>query len=79
MLTQEGSCTLEELLTEDEHCLSQCKAGNAKLIEFMCQRATLQKLIEYATLHPADEKDHDVAHKYPFIATDILTSNKTIA
>ena len=45
----------------------------------MCQRATLQKLIEYATLHPSDESDHDVAHKYPFVAADILTSSKTIA
>ena len=79
MLTADGGCTLEELLAEDEHCLNQCKAANPKLIEFMCQRSTLQKLVEYATLHPTDENNHDVAHKYPFVAADILTQSKQIA
>ena len=79
MLTQEGGCTLEDLLEEDEHCLNQCKAANTKLIEFMCQRQTLQKLLQYATLHPTDENNHDVAHKFPFVASDILTSNKQIS
>ena len=45
----------------------------------MCQRATLQKLIEYATLYPQDPADHDSSHKFPFVASDILTSSKTIA
>jgi hypothetical protein len=35
MLEQEGGCTLEDLLAEDEHCVSQCKAANYKLTEFM--------------------------------------------
>jgi len=49
MLEKEGGCTIEELLQEDEVTLSQVKQNNAKLIEFLCQRTTLQKLIAYAT------------------------------
>jgi hypothetical protein len=44
----------------------------------MCQRKTLQKLIRYATQVPSDEDNHEVAHKYPFVAADILSSSKTI-
>lgn len=79
MLDQEGGVTLEQLLMEDEHCLSQCKAGNQRLTDFMCQRETLQKLIKYATKMPTDPNDHAVAHKFPFVAADILTSSKLIA
>lgn len=78
MLTQEGGCTLEELLAEDDHCVSQCRSANSRLVEFMCQRKTLQKLVEYATQVPSDEHDHDAAHKFPFVAADILSSSKTI-
>jgi len=79
MLEKEGGCTLEELLLDDENCINQCKAANTKLIEFLCQRTTLQKLIQYATLRPTDPDNHDTAHKFPFVATDILCSNKTIS
>jgi hypothetical protein len=79
MLEQEGGCTLEELLCEDEHCVNQCKAANYKLTEFMSQKTTLQKLIEYATLTPSDPDSHEIAHKFPFVATEILTSSKTIS
>lgn len=79
MLEQDGGCSLEELLIEDEHCTNQCKAANPKLTDFLCQRATLQKLIQYATLPPKDMKSHDVGHKFPFVAAEILTSSKTIS
>lgn len=58
--------------------LQQCKAANPKLTEFLCQKAQLEELIAYATLTPKNES-HDTAHKYPFVAADILCSNKTIA
>jgi hypothetical protein len=79
MLEQEGGCTLEELLAEDEHCVGQCKAANYKLTEFMSKRETLQKLIQYATMTPSDVESHEIAHKFPFVAADILTSSKTIS
>jgi hypothetical protein len=75
----ESECTLEQLLEEDEYCLNQCKAANTRLTEFMSQRATLQKLVQFATQMPGSPDDHNVAHKYPFVAADILCSSKVIA
>jgi hypothetical protein len=44
----------------------------------MLQKPNLTKLIEYATMVPTSD-DHDVAHKYPFAAMEILTSCKQMA
>lgn len=63
MLSSETSCNLEDLLKEDEHVVNQCRASNPKLIEFMCQKETLAKLIEYATSRPEDIEDHNRCHK----------------
>jgi len=30
-------------------------------------------------LTPSDADSHDIAHKFPFVATDILTSSKSIS
>jgi len=65
-------------LQQDEHVINQCKASNPKLIEFICQRSTLEKLIEFATMRPNDEDDHNRCHKYPFVAADVLASCKQI-
>ncbi len=40
-----------------------CRADNAKLIEFICQKETLQKLIKYATKVPEAESDKDAMYK----------------
>ena len=45
----------------------------------MCQKDTLTKLLAYATRRPTLEDDHDVAHKFPFGAYEILTSCQTVA
>lgn len=58
--------------------VNQARASNPKVTDFMCQRETLQKLITYATRVPADENDHEAAHKYPFVAADVLSCSKTI-
>lgn len=60
-------------MSEDEHCVSQVKVGNAKLTEFMCERETLFKLVHYATRIPSDPQSHDISKKFPFVAHDILT------
>ena len=78
ILDQEGGCTLEQLLNEDDFCIQQCKQSHPKLMDFICQRANLEKLIEYATIMPKEES-HDVAHKYPFAAMEVLCSSKQIA
>jgi len=71
--------TLEEFLLEDEHTTNQCRAANMKLMEFMCQKETLRKLVGYATQVPTNPNNHDQSHKFPFVAADVLTSSKTIA
>lgn len=40
-----------------------CRADNAKLIEFICQKETLQKLIRYATKVPENQADRDATYK----------------
>ena len=78
LLDQEGGCTVEELL-EQEFTVSQCRNENQRLIEFLSQKTTLQKLIKYATMRPEDCESHDIAHKFPFAAAEILTSSKTLS
>ena len=63
LLSQEGGATLEEFLLEDEHTTNQCRAANAKLMEFMCQKEQLVKLIQYATRVPTNPNNHDQSHK----------------
>jgi len=78
LLEQEGGCTLEQLLAEDDFCVQQCKQSHPKLMDFICQKANLQQLVKFATLRPEDET-HEVAHKYPFVAMEILCSSKQVA
>ena len=58
--------------------VNQTRASNPKVTDFMCQRATLQKLIDYATRVPVDANDHEACHKFPFVAADVLSCSKTI-
>lgn len=48
MLNQEEPCTIEDLLEEEEGCISMCRAATPKLIEFVCDKEVLAKLIAYA-------------------------------
>lgn len=38
LLSQEDGCTIEDLLLEEESTVCLCRADNAKLIEFICQK-----------------------------------------
>ena len=79
ILNQEEGCTIEELLLEEEKLVVLCRGGSIpKLIEFVCQRSTLQKLISYAVQHPKNPNNHDQTHKFPFFAADVLASNAMI-
>ena len=56
-----------------------CRGGSIpKLIEFVCQRGTLQKLIQYSVQTPVNPNNHDQTHKFPFFAADVLASNAMI-
>jgi len=51
ILTKEGEAKIEDLLSEEE-TVQECKQRNAKLLEFLCKKENLQKLIHYATRDP---------------------------
>ena len=55
-----------------------CRAATPKLIEFVCDKQVLGKLISYACHNPQDEANHTESHKFPFYAADVLASNITI-
>ena len=60
LLNQEEGCTIEELLLEEEKLVVLCRGGSIpKLIEFICQRSTLQKLIQYSVQQPLNPNNHD--------------------
>ena len=64
LLNQEDGCTIEDLLLEEEKLVVLCRGGSIpKLIEFVCQRSTLQKLIGYSVQHPKNQNNHDQTHK----------------
>ena len=53
LLNQEEGCTIEELLLEEERLVVLCRGGSIpKLIEFVCQKSTLEKLIQYSVQYP---------------------------
>ena len=60
ILNQEEGFTIEELLLEEEKLVVLCRGGSIpKLIEFICQRQTLQKLIQYSVQYPRNQNNHD--------------------
>ena len=55
-------CTLEDLLIEEE-TISECKSQNTKLLEFLCRKENLSKLIQYATRDPEDPSNKNATFK----------------
>ena len=49
---------MEELLSEEE-TVSECKNQNSKLLDFLCTKDNLSKLIEYATQTPKDPSNKE--------------------
>lgn len=45
----------------------------------MTRKENLAQLVKYATQLPQNPDDHSEAHKYPFMAIDILTSSIRMA
>ncbi|KAJ3039005.1 hypothetical protein HDV00_012692 [Rhizophlyctis rosea] len=68
LLDKEG-VTLEELF-EEEELLQECKAHNAKLIEFLCKPEILNQLLAYITMEDLDEAKR---FKYPYLACEVLS------
>ncbi|KAJ3195874.1 hypothetical protein HK101_010784 [Irineochytrium annulatum] len=68
LLDKEG-LTLDELI-EEEELLQECKAHNAKLVEFLCKPNVLAQLINYIV---ADDLDETKKFKYPYVACEVLS------
>ncbi|KAK4801499.1 hypothetical protein SAY86_021986 [Trapa natans] len=64
--------TLEELLDEDE-IIQECKAVNGRLINFLREKAQVEKLLQYIVEEAPEDADSRRSLKFPFIASEIFT------
>ncbi|XP_042403680.1 serine/threonine-protein phosphatase 6 regulatory subunit 3-like [Zingiber officinale] len=64
--------TLEDLLDEDE-IIQECKALNTRLINFLREKAQVEKLLHYIVEEPPTDADQKHIFKFPFIASEIFT------
>jgi hypothetical protein len=79
LLAQEGGCKMDDLLREEDIIINAFKLNSVpKLIAFTCERENIQKLIQYAIKFPQNPDNTEQTHKFPFYATDILSSNNMI-
>jgi hypothetical protein len=69
---------LDELLKEDD-TLAECKSQNQKLMEFITRPENLVQVIRYATRMPQEGASDDQQRRFPFIASDVLTSSIKLA
>lgn len=69
-------CTVEMLL-EDDNFASECRSNHHKLISFLRKKKNLKKLLEYIIEEPDNEASHDRGHKYPFLVSDVLSSDSS--
>tara|TARA_R110002050_G_scaffold256568_7_gene395553 strand:+ start:1139 stop:1564 length:426 start_codon:yes stop_codon:yes gene_type:complete len=70
-ILERDSFTLEELLDEDE-LLQECKSQNQKLLDYLLQTETLEKLLFYLTTEPEPDAESKTRQKYPYLACEIL-------
>uniref|UniRef100_A0A7C8YZT5 Uncharacterized protein n=1 Tax=Opuntia streptacantha TaxID=393608 RepID=A0A7C8YZT5_OPUST len=64
--------TLEELLDEDE-IIQECKALNARLINFLRERPQVEQLIRYIVEEAPENAEKRRTFKLPFVACEIFT------
>lgn len=63
---------LEELLDEED-IIQECKALNARLINFLRDRTQVEQLLRYIVEESLDQADSKRSFKFPFIACEIFT------
>eukprot|EP00118_Oscarella_pearsei_P025734 m.308671 g.308671 ORF g.308671 m.308671 type:complete len:926 (+) comp44482_c0_seq1:181-2958(+) len=72
-LLSKDDCTLAELLDEDD-VLQECKANNAKLINFLVDPGVIGQLIGLVTTEPDESTDEKTKYKHPNTACNLLTA-----
>ncbi|CAD5117102.1 DgyrCDS5910 [Dimorphilus gyrociliatus] len=73
LLEKEEIC-LMELLDEDD-VLQECKGQNQRLLEFLTQDESMNKLVDLIVMQPDDETDERRRYKFPNTACELLTSD----
>ena len=69
-------CTVE-LLLEDDNFASECRSNHHKLISFLTKKKNMKKLLEYIIEEPSPEASHNRGHKFPFLVSDVLSSDNS--
>ncbi len=69
-LLNNEDCNVDKLLADDD-VLQEFKNLNEKLISYF-DHERLAKLVEYITVMPPLDADHQRGHKFPFIASEIF-------
>ncbi|KAF6166237.1 hypothetical protein GIB67_031021 [Kingdonia uniflora] len=64
--------TLESLLDEEE-IIQECKALNSRLINFLRDRAQVERLLHYIVEDAPEDAESKFTFKFPFIACEIFT------
>ncbi|CEM11598.1 unnamed protein product [Vitrella brassicaformis CCMP3155] len=70
-IVEAADCTLDKLLDLDE-LIQEIKSNNAKVVDFLCRRDSLERLVEYIVVVPPDDADKNRGHKFPFMATEVV-------
>ncbi|XP_022563188.2 serine/threonine-protein phosphatase 6 regulatory subunit 3-like isoform X1 [Brassica napus] len=64
--------TLEELLDEED-IIQECRALNSRLINFLRERAQVERLLRFIVEESPEDADSKRAFKFPFISSEVLT------
>lgn len=74
-LLDKEDTTLSQILEENE-TINEVKLNNKRLMDFL-SRDKIVKLIHYITDMPGDGDDNNRTYKYPFVSSEILSSDST--
>ena len=69
-LLNSDDCTVDKLLADDD-ILQEFKNLNDKLISYF-DHEKLMKLVDYITVMPPEDAEHQRGHKFPFISSEIF-------
>ena len=75
-LLKSPECSVEALIADDNF-MQECKSGNSNLMSFLSKKKNLNKLLEYIIKEPEEGASHNRGHRYPFIVSDILSSDSS--
>lgn len=66
-----------DALLADDNFVQECRSNNAKLINFLCKKPNLKRLLEFIIVEPDSEANHNRGHKFPFIVSEVLWSDSS--